>query len=130
MLNLVNDAFLNNTALINDNGESFKYSDINKFSSKLKEHLPKRTLVFSLCSNTIESVFGYCSFIVNKTVPLLLDDSISNASLKKLCQLYRPNYIWLPSSRLDSLDFKGNTFTFTRVESEKSPAGYAYRWVK
>lgn len=30
----------------------------------------------------------------------------------------------------DGSKIEGNTFTFTRVESEKSPAGYAYRWVK
>jgi hypothetical protein len=25
-------------------------------------------------------------------------------------------------------DIEGNTFTFTRISSEKSPTGYAYRW--
>lgn len=25
-------------------------------------------------------------------------------------------------------NIEGNTFTFTRVESDKSPVGYAYRW--
>jgi len=25
-------------------------------------------------------------------------------------------------------NIEGNTFTFSRIESEKSPAGYAYRW--
>jgi hypothetical protein len=25
-------------------------------------------------------------------------------------------------------NIEGNTFNFTRVESEKSPAGYAFRW--
>tara|TARA_R100001086_G_scaffold160241_1_gene86067 strand:+ start:866 stop:1186 length:321 start_codon:yes stop_codon:yes gene_type:complete len=25
-------------------------------------------------------------------------------------------------------NIEGNTFTFTRIESEKSPSGYAYRW--
>jgi hypothetical protein len=25
-------------------------------------------------------------------------------------------------------DIEGNTFTFTRITSEKSPVGYAYRW--
>ena len=27
-------------------------------------------------------------------------------------------------------NIEGNAFMFTRVESEKSPAGYAFRWVK
>ena len=27
-------------------------------------------------------------------------------------------------------NIEGNTFVFTRIESEKSPAGYAFRWVK
>jgi len=27
-------------------------------------------------------------------------------------------------------NIEGNTFTFSRIESEKSPAGYAFRWVK
>jgi len=51
--------------------------------------------------------------------------------------------IWLkgqygPQSGLYSLisaagsgeNIEGNTFVFSRVESEKSPTGYAYRWVK
>ena len=27
-------------------------------------------------------------------------------------------------------NIEGNTFVFTRIESESSPAGYAFRWVK
>jgi hypothetical protein len=51
------------------------------------------------------------------------------------------NTLWLrgkfgPQSGLMSLikaadggeNIEGNTFNFTRVESEKSPAGYAFRW--
>ena len=51
------------------------------------------------------------------------------------------NTLWLrgkfgPQSGLLSLikaadggeNIEGNTFTFTRIESENSPAGYAFRW--
>jgi hypothetical protein len=56
------------------------------------------------------------------------------------CDSIEGDTLWLrgkfgPQNGLPSLvnaagsdGIEGRTFTFTRVESEKSPAGYAYRW--
>ena len=57
------------------------------------------------------------------------------------CETLEGNSLWLkgnygPQNGLGSLikaadggeNISGNTFTFTRVESDKSPVGYAYLW--
>ena len=88
-------------AVIDDNNNQFKYSDLSFFAKEIKSIIPKRSLVFCLCSNNIESLLGYYSFIENKIVPLLLDVDIHQDLLNNLIDVYKPNYIWTSANKID-----------------------------
>jgi acyl-coenzyme A synthetase/AMP-(fatty) acid ligase len=93
------DKFSENVAVITDDGTSVSYSDLENFSDKLKGIIPKRTLVFCLCTNTLGSFSGYFSFIKNHIVPLMLEASMDNELLTKLISTYKPEYLWLPADK-------------------------------
>lgn len=94
----------NDKIAITDNGEVFSYFDAREFSDKFVNIASKRSLIFSFNSNNIESLFGYLACLDNKFVPLMLDSKIDNGQLKKLLDIYQPNYLWISSDR--SEDFK------------------------
>ncbi len=79
---------------IDDHSRTYTYSDFKMFGFELK-----RNLVFILCRNSIEALFGYLYCIENKIVPLLLNESIDEKLLKKLISEYRPSHIWAPKGR-------------------------------
>ena len=95
------EKFKKNIAFEDDKGKSLSYLDILSFADHFNKLIPPRSLVFCLCSNNEESVIGYVSFIKNKIVPLLLDSSLDEDSVKKLCSKYNPDYLWMPSSRIE-----------------------------
>jgi len=86
----------NNYIAITDDSRQFKYADLENFSNKIKCFIKKRSIVFCLCKNNIETLFGYCSFIKNKVVPLMLEASINIDLLNSLINIYSPKFIWLP----------------------------------
>lgn len=88
-------------AVIDDDNNQFKYSFFTSFKNDIKSIIPKRSLVFCLCKNNIESLIGYYSFIENKIVPLLLDADINKDLLDNLISIYKPNYIWTLKSKVD-----------------------------
>lgn len=103
--------FNNNIAIITDLGESLTYSDLHSFSVQIKTFVKERSLIFSLCTNSIGSVCGYYSFISNKAVPLLLDASIDKELLTDLIRAYEPNYLWIPNEF--ALQFPNSIVTFS-----------------
>ena len=69
-------------ALYDEQNESITYEQLYRESDRLCEYIPKRSLVFSLCSNTIGSVMGYVGFLRNHIVPLLLSSHMDKELLK------------------------------------------------
>ena len=93
--------FSDNAALEDENNYQMTYEEICSFSSNLNLLIPKRSLILALCSNTIESIVGYISFIKNKTVPILVDNSQSQDAILNLKKLYEPEFIWMPKQKLE-----------------------------
>lgn len=85
-------------ALISDNGIEVSYSSITQYSQELSAFLKPRSLLFCLCNNEVGSMLGYLSFLEQGVVPVMLDASKDLDLLNKLLRLYKPSYIWLPSS--------------------------------
>ena len=77
-------------AAVEANGNEITYREVFRISNEIWEVIGERTLVISLCSNTIGSVAGYVSFINHGIVPLLLADMIERTLLNRLIQVYRP----------------------------------------
>lgn len=88
-----------NTALIDDKGQSVTYQRLKEASDSVAEPIEERSLVFSLCSNEIGSVIGYVGFLNNGIVPALLNANLDEDLLQSLLGLYLPAYIWLPEEQ-------------------------------
>lgn len=88
-----------NTALIDDKGQSVTYRMLKEASDSVAELIEERSLVFSLCSNEIGSVVGYVGFLNNGIVPALLNANLDEDLLQSLLGVYLPAYIWLPEEQ-------------------------------
>ena len=88
-----------NTALIDDKGQSVTYQRLKEASDSVAEPIEERSLVFSLCSNEIGSVIGYVGFLNNGIVPALLNANLDEDLLQSLLGLYLPAYVWLPEEQ-------------------------------
>ncbi|MEG1107021.1 MAG: hypothetical protein RSE20_09820 [Eubacterium sp.] len=96
-------------AAISEDGHQITYGQLYKFSKEIKQHMSKRSLVFSLCENTIGSLVGYVSFLENDVVPLLLDSGLDKELLDHLVDLYHPSYFWIPERMKESFEKKDTT---------------------
>lgn len=76
----------------------YSYTEMLDVADTICDEIDERTLVFCLCANDKESLFGYVGFIRGRVVPVLLDASIPNEQLQKLIRLYKPTYIWARST--------------------------------
>ena len=93
-----------NVAAISDNGNKVTYGDLMSFSNRVMDVLPERSLVFSLCHNTIGSLMGYVAFLSTRNVPLLLSADLDKELLHYLLDTYQPNYLWMPQKMADQFD--------------------------
>jgi long-chain acyl-CoA synthetase len=94
------DKFKNNIAIIDDNNFALTYDQLFNHSNILNSNINKKSLIFILCENNIGSIIGYFTFFSNCHVQLLLDASIDSDQLKNLISLYKPNYLWVPNSKM------------------------------
>ncbi len=93
-----------NVAAISDNGNKVTYGDLMSFSNRVMDVVPERSLVFSLCHNTIGSLMGYVAFLSTRNVPLLLSADLDKELLHYLLDTYQPNYLWMPQKMADQFD--------------------------
>lgn len=92
---------MQNIAIISDKGEEVTYGELLNFSLGID----KRSLVFILCKNTVESLLGYVYCLNNNIVPLLLDSQMDKDLLINLVNIYNPKYLWMPKEN-NYFDFK------------------------
>lgn len=105
------DKFKDNKALIDEQGDSLSYSELNQESKKLFEIINKRCLVFLLCENSIGSVLGYVSFINNRVVPVLLNAHLERELMNGLLYSYCPEFIWVPERMVAEFYGMENVYT-------------------
>lgn len=91
-----NDEYYQNIIAISDNKQKVTYKDLANFSNIIGDIIENRSLVFTFCSNTIGSLFGYVSFLRNNIVPLLLNENIDIELVENLIKVYLPQYIYIP----------------------------------
>lgn len=90
----------------------YAYSEMLEIADTISREVGERTLVFCLCANNKESLFGYVGFIRGQVVPVLLDASIPTEQLEKLIQLYQPTHIWANQDREDVATEMDASFTY------------------
>lgn len=92
------DLFACQTAVITDSGTRYSYAELIRAADSIGSIVKDRSLVFSLCSNTIPSLCGYVGFLRHAIVPVLLDVNLNKDLLESLLKIYKPAYIWLPEA--------------------------------
>ncbi len=90
-------------AAICDTGKRITYGELLRFADDIRDAIPSRQLVFCLCENNLGSLAGYCAFLHNRIVPLLLGSGTDRALLDHLIATYRPGYLWAPREMRASL---------------------------
>ena len=90
------EQYNNKIAIITNTNLKISYKNLYTKSQSITKNLTSRSLVFLLSGNNIETIFYYVGLINSKNVITLLDKNIKNNYLKKLINLYKPNYLILP----------------------------------
>ncbi|ANU09602.1 AMP-dependent synthetase [Planococcus antarcticus DSM 14505] len=113
------EEFGNRTAVYAE--QEYSYAEMLEIADAICGNVGERTLVFCLCSNNIESLFGYVGFIRGRVVPVLLDASIQMDRLHRLINLYKPAYIWASSENQDLLKTMDSSVVFGDYTLFKCP---------
>ena len=93
-------------AVITDRNESLTYGALANEVEKFVMTLPQKGLVFTLCENLLGSFVGYIA-CMNKSIPqVLLDGSKDLELVQRLIGIYQPEYIWMPTSRVNEIGGK------------------------
>ncbi|MFI3296133.1 MAG: AMP-binding protein [bacterium] len=104
--------YKDNIACIDNNGDLFTYEDVNNISMMIGKYVEPHKLVFSITTNTIESVAGYISFMNRECTTLLLGKDIDVVKLVKYSDTYEPIYYWVPNEFIDLLSLKEICFSY------------------
>jgi len=86
--------FSRRTALISENLEKLSYSGLISRADKISSQVTKKSLVFILCENNIDSIVAYVGFIRSRNPVCLLDQNINDELLKRIINLYQPSFIF------------------------------------
>lgn len=86
----------NQIAFVEDGGKSMTYEELEEEVKRIGEVVPLRSLVFSFCTNRMDSAAGYVAFLQNRIVPLLLKQDIAPDLREDLINRYEPQYVYVP----------------------------------
>lgn len=98
-------------AVIDDSGESLTYGDLCNTAKEYAEALPYRTLIFILAENCNGSLLGYTSALSSRVVPLILSNKTEQTLFDTLYEKYQPEYLWLPTDRINDFDLKETVYS-------------------
>ena len=91
--------YADNIALITYEKE-ITYHQLDQLTIEYGSYIKERSLVFLICTNTIESVVAYLSIIKFGSVCLLIGDN----NIEELLKKYKPEYVFSPKAK--ELDIK------------------------
>lgn len=94
-----------NNLCVNEKGESLTYFSVYNLAQNSPFSETKRKLVFCLIQNDIAALSGYFALLIADAVPMMVGVTISTANLVNLVGRYRPEFVWLPESRKESIEF-------------------------
>jgi acyl-CoA synthetase (AMP-forming)/AMP-acid ligase II len=111
MFKSISAKFGERIAIIDSSGTELTYDELEKFAIQIEYLIPQGSLIFSLCSNSLESLKGYFSFVRNGLTTLMLDASLDQELLSNLVDMYMPEYVWLPKERKSDFDQANTLFS-------------------
>lgn len=101
-----------NVAVETESGEVYSYQDLNNAAETITAAMDITRLTFCLCENTIGSLMGYVGFMTHHVPTVLLDGSKDMDVILNLVKHYMPQYIWIPSKRVDELSHGESVLTY------------------
>jgi acyl-coenzyme A synthetase/AMP-(fatty) acid ligase len=109
----------NAIAVIDDSGGSLSFGELNDFSNQFYSQINKRTLIFLLSENVVGALAGYVASLSKEIVPLVLSCHTDRELLNKLFDIYKPEYVWLPTNLVDDFSFEPifSKFDFTLLKT-------------
>lgn len=108
-------------AAIDDSGRSITYGEICDFAQEFAKHLPQRSLIFLLSENRIGSLLGYTAALSNRIVPLIISAATEEGLYNHLCELYQPEYLWLPQTKVEGKDVIFSAWGYCLVKTGNKP---------
>lgn len=108
-------------AAIEDSGSSITYGEICDFAQEFAKHLPQRSLIFLLSENRIGSLLGYTAALSNRIVPLIISAATEEGLYNHLCELYQPEYLWLPQTKVEGKDVIFSAWGYCLVKTGNKP---------
>ena len=98
-------------ALISENFEILNFHDLIKIVEQICKKIKKRSLIFILADNSVESVAGYIAFIRSNCVVMLIDSKTQINEFNILFKKYMPDFLWCNKNNL--LKFQKNFLSLT-----------------
>lgn len=90
------DKYNDNIAIITDRKEQITYKELTSESDFLMQNLEKRSVLFLVCKNCIESVCGYIGALRNGIVPVMISGEMDSELFYNLYDIYKPTYVYAP----------------------------------
>lgn len=114
---------------IDDQGRRATYRQLRDFSAELSGRIGGKKLIFILCENTMESLFGYLGCLITGIVPLMLESRIHPGLLEGLIREYLPTFLYAPEAWADKIKdsevvWRFGGYCLCRRAGETSPALY------
>lgn len=94
-------------AIIDDKGVQVTYGDLAEVQQRIADKIGRRTLVVSLCRNSVGSVAGYVAFLNMRIVPILLNAQLEHTMMANLLSIYLPSFLWVPTDMFSEDLFSG-----------------------
>ncbi len=106
------ESYSSETAIINQQFEQISYKELIAAADRIGEEIKKRCLIFIVCKNRLESMAGYIGFMRANAAVILINDKIHNIQFQKICEAFRPEYIYLPTENLEGLANYSQIYSF------------------
>ncbi len=99
--------FMNDVAIISDEGQIIKYSELKEHLKDIVSEINKRSLIGIVSSNTVGGLLGYVSFLYHRHVAFMLPENINVETLENYIKKYVFGYLWVPSSWIKEIENNG-----------------------
>lgn len=90
-------------AVETESGKKLTYIQLEKEANTIAGAMKPRKFTFCLCENTLGSFVGYVAFMTHNIPTVLLDGSKGMEIILSLIEHYEPQYLWMPTNRMDEL---------------------------
>jgi len=115
------ERFADSTVAIDSRGHEHTYRQLVKESARFSAHLSKskKSLVFILCANDIESIVAYIGTLRSGHTAVLLVANTDPELLSNLIRLYRPDYVWRSDADSGEVDYEYRSYQLIRHNVER-----------